>query len=483
MAVFSYLMYGELDRESESFKRLLNIILSDECKLDVRDSLDEDYFAYDKNRIERMWARLIYLVCSLEAWGKEEPFKRHIDSSALCWRQIRSLCVENLLPKMVRYKRGQLGGDSEKEELKSALRHVLIKVYWLVTLLLFMSNRGGECPEVHLKNIGWVVDPERYFKFSMKQVLFSGTVVLTAILSGAFAGGFLLYEMQDRGLIPGDFEITPQHLFSWIVFGVPMFVVPLITALQFKRYLSVYKVWEVYKPRQPRVSLSQRPWDIYVLVAFVSYLATLVVLLVIAKIAPLPSGRSFEDVITPLAMYTLISPVTALYISYLLDSPERGWKRGFRFYLRNFLPAVMQGVTNVVIITFCVLYFSESRSFALVDLQADEKARLMLYSVTAFLIGVAINYSARVVLFLRDRRTAIRNETTRSWLTVFTGNIKRRAEAVRQSSNAIEIVADNDLKAVACVGDEIKFSSSNEAPAVGTISSLNDSRLTISYGA
>ena len=45
MAVFSYLMYGELDRESERFKRLLNIILSDECKLDVRDSLDEDYFA------------------------------------------------------------------------------------------------------------------------------------------------------------------------------------------------------------------------------------------------------------------------------------------------------------------------------------------------------------------------------------------------------------------------------------------------------
>lgn len=482
MAVFRYLMYGELDRQSESFRINLKTMLSDECNFNFRDSLDEDYFSYDKDRIERKWSRLIYLVCCLEQWAKQEPFKRHIDSGALCWQQIRALCVEKLLPEMVKYKQGHLNSDKEKDELKTTLSQTLIKVYWLITLLLFMSNRGGECPDVHLKNIGWVVNPESYFKFTMKQVFFTGTVVLISILMGAFTGGMLLYAAQARGIIPGAINITPQELFTWVAFGIPMFVMPLLSTLHFKRYLSVHKTWEVYRPQQPKVPFSQRRWDIYFWVAIASYLFTLAVLISITWILPLPDGSNVADVIKPLAMYTMVSAVTSVYISYLLDTPALGWKNGYMFYLRNLIPAIIQGGANVVIISFCVVYFSDANSFDIRELDSSNMSKLLVYAVTVFLIGIAINMTTRIVLNHNDPRRVKRDLESGDWLTVTAGNISRRAEAVKESSNSIEIVADGDLKAVADIGDKIKFVKANKIPKSGIVSALKGSNLTISYG-
>jgi len=483
MAVFRHLMYGELDQKSERFRENLSVLLSDECTHNIKDSLNEDYFSFGKDTIERRWARLIYLVYCLENWSKEDPFKRHIDSGALCWLQIKSLCVEKILPEMVKYKTGNILTDDEKEQLRNRLYQTSIKVYWLVTLLLFMSNKGGEIPDIHLKKIGWIINPDSYFKFSMNQVVFTGTVVLFSIILGATIGGIFLYLANVNGLLAGAENIDSKELFRWVVFGIPMFVLPLLSTLAIKRFLSMHNIWEVYRPEKPKIVFSQRPWDIYLPVAVAGYLVTLAVLMAIAAFVDLPGDRTLKDAITPLAMYSLIAAMTSLYVSYLLDTPTPGWEKDYKFYLKNIFPAILQGCANVIIITFCVVYFSESKTFDLTALNDHEQSRLLVYSITAFLIGISMHMTSRIRTKHYDRREIKRVGDSSNWLTVTMGGICRRIVAKKESANSIEVIADNQLQAVADIGDEVQFSHTNENPVVGKISALNANTMTISLQA
>ena len=480
MAVFRHLMYGELDKESEGFQKNLSAMLSEECVFNIKDTLDEDYFSYARETIERRWARLIYLVYSLEDWSNEEPFKRHIDSSALCWLQIKSECIEKLLPEMIKYKKGEALTDDDKEQLRNKLRQTLIRLYWLVTLLLFMSTKGGEIPDIHLKKIGWVINPERYFKFSMNQVVFTGVVTLFSIIMGAALGGLLLYLAHVKGLWSTADNIDPMELFDWVVFGIPMFVVPLLSTLVLKRLLSIYNIWKVYRPEKPKVVFLERPWDIYMLVAAVGYLVTLAVLIALATFMDISGDRSLKDILPSLAMYSMLSAVTALYVGYLLDTPVPGWEKDYRFYLKNIFPAILQGSVNVLIITFCVVYFSGSHSFDLSLLNEHEKSRLLVYSITVFIIGISMHMTSRIRSKYYDRREIKRVDNAAYWLSVTLGDICKRVEPIKESINSMEVIADAKLQAVAEIGDEVFFTRTNEDPMTGTITGLDGGKVTIS---
>lgn len=473
LSVFRDLRYGVLDKDSEVFQENLRVMLSDECFCNFKDSLDEDYFSYDKKTIERRWARLAYLLNCLEQWSTQEPFSRHINSGALRWQQIRDLCLRQILPAMIKYKSGNQLNDEEKERLRTRLRYVLIKVYWLITLLLFMSNKSGEAPDIHLERIGWIVNPEKYFDFSLNQVLFTGATVFVSILAGATIGGLSLYFLTANGVIEATAELGPKEIFRWVVFGIPMFVVPLLLVLYCKRYLSVYDVWNVRQPDQPKVAFPDRPWAVYLGVASACYAITLCLLVVIAVFVELPDGKTVKDVIAPLGMYTVVAGVTAVYICYLLDSPSTGWEKGFKFYFINLPSAITQGILNVLVVGFCLVYFSNIDSFNLAELKQDDKGRLLVYSVTAFLIGISVNLSTRVASSRFDRRETERPEVAENWLTVFVGRFSKRVQAVRETMNLIEVQADSQLFKLAQPGNEVRFERNNKDSFTGRVAELN----------
>jgi hypothetical protein len=203
----------------------------------------------------------------------------------------------------------------------------------------------------------------------------------------------------------------------------------------------------------------------------------------IAAFVDLPGDRTLKDAITPLAMYSLIAAMTSLYVSYLLDTPTPGWEKDYKFYLKNIFPAILQGCANVIIITFCVVYFSESKTFDLTALNDHEQSRLLVYSITAFLIGISMHMTSRIRTKHYDRREIKRVGDSSNWLTVTMGGICRRIVAKKESANSIEVIADNQLQAVADIGDEVQFSHTNENPVVGKISALNANTMTISLQA
>lgn len=481
LSVFRDLRYGVLDKDSEAFQENLRVMLSDECSFNIKESLDEDYFSYDKKTIERRWARLAYLLCCLEQWSKQEPFSRHINSSALCWQQIRELCIRQLLPAMIEYKSGGILNDEEKARLHKLLRRVLIKVYWLITLLLFMSNKSGEAPDIHLKRIGWIVNPEKYFDFSLNQVLFTGATVFMSIVAGAAIGGLSLYVLTANVLIEATADLGPREIFRWIVFGIPMFVVPLLLVLYFKRYLSVYDVWKVRRPGQPEIAFSERPWAVYLAVASICYLITLCLLVVIAAFVELPDEKTVKDVIAQLGMYTVVAGVTAIYVCYLIDSPSTRWEKDFKFYFANLPSAITQGIFNVLVVGYCLVYFSGIDSFDLRQLQQDEKGQLLVYSVTAFLIGISVNLSARITSRRFDRRAKRRREVAETWMTVFVGRYSKRVRVVRETMNSIDVLADGELFKLMRPGNDVRFERNSHDSFKGKVTVLGGETMTVCF--
>ncbi len=481
LSVFRDLRYGVLDKDSEVFGENLRVMLSDECCFNIKDSLDEDYFSYDKKTIERRWARLAYLLCCVEQWSTQEPFSRHINSGALCWQQIRELCLRQLLPAMIQYKSGDNLTDEEKVKLHTLIRRVLIKVYWLITLLLFMSNKSGEAPDIHLKRIGWIVNPEKYFDFSLNQVLFTGATVFMSILVGATIGGLSLYFLTANGLVEATADLGPKEIFRWVVFGIPMFVMPLLLVLYFKRYLSVHDVWNVRQPDQPKVEFSDRPWAVYLAVASICYLITLCLLVVIAAFVELPDGKTVKDVIASLGMYTVVAGVTAIYICYLLDSPTTRWGNDFKFYFVNFPSAIMQGIFNVLVVGYCLIYFSGTDSFDLTELEQGDKGRLLVYAVTSFLIGISVNLSTRVASRRFDRRAEERQDVAKNWLTVFVGGFSKRVQTVRETVNSIEVLADSQLFKLTQLGNEVRFERNKHDSFTGKVTALSGNTMIITF--
>ena len=196
MYVFDCLRFTEINKSSEQFRKTLDEILSSEIGGEIRSDIEKDYFYFDKDRIERKWARLAYLMYAIEQWSTDPQFERHLKTESLKWLSLRSYYRDMLIPTMRQFRQGELDEDSVTTT-KEEIDFLSIKVYWLVTILLFMANKASEDPCIHLKRIGWIVSPDKYFKFSSKQIVFTGSVIFFSILIGAAISALILLEITN----------------------------------------------------------------------------------------------------------------------------------------------------------------------------------------------------------------------------------------------------------------------------------------------
>lgn len=477
MYVFDSMRYSEINKSSEQFRKNLDTILNSKIAGEVRSDIDKDYFKFDKSRIERKWARLVYLMHAIEQWSKDPQFERYLKSESLKWLALRSYYLDRLIPEMKRYKQGELQ-DEAVEAAKENINRMAIKIYWLITLLLFMATNAEDDPSVHLKRIGWIVAPDKYFKFSNKQVVFTGTMTFISILLGAILGGLLLLGFAGSEHAK-QYNIAPKDIFYWMLFGIPLFTTPLVVTMFAKRMLSMDGTWGVQRPEQATTPFSRRPWDIYFTVGVASYVVTFVAMLAIYILTAIFKSGTEENHIFNLSLYAGLAFVTSLFISYLIDTPDPGWETNWRYYFKNLAPAAFQGIVNALVVTFIFLMLNGS-SFNLLDLKPAAIGRLMVYDVVVFIIGIAMYYTSRIGTKFYERRENGVMRSTEGWWTITVDSITKRVETAKLPGDSLEIMADDELRHISDIGDSIEFYDRNKLVMTGEVEEIHDDLIRVS---
>jgi hypothetical protein len=468
MYVFDSLRFSEINKSSTQFIIILNKLLNKEIIGKERSDIDESYFFFEKDRIERKWSRLAYLMYSVENWSYSQPFEGRLKNESLKWLALNSYYHDNLIPKMELYRRGLLS-EEITADTKGEIETFLIKIYWLITLLLFMTNKAGEDPCIHLKNIQWIVTPEKYFEFSTKQITITGFTILLSILAGAAISSVLLILL---GTIESNrFTITPGMVLHWLIYGVPMFVVPLSVTMFTKRYMSMSGVWNVQRPEAPRVPFSERPWDIYLFTSFFSYITTFVILAAVYILLTFSEEAVSSAAISKIATFSVLAFSTSAFICYLLDTPDPGWETNWHYYLKSLFPSLIQGLSNIFIITFSFLLVSID-SFDISSLSPEEFGKLIVYAVIGFIVGITTHLSSRIGTKYYERRDSEIRRSTKGWQTVCVDSIMKRIKILHQSGNYLELIADEELQQIANVGDSIDFYDRSELVLTGNIEAV-----------
>jgi hypothetical protein len=476
LKVFDILRFYEINKSSAEFKANCDEIFPERVAGYERCDIEPSYFSYRKDKIERKWARLVYLMHAIDQWGKSQQFRRHLESTSLKWLALYAYYRDRLIPKMERYGDWKLDKD-KVEETTREIDIISIKIYWLVTLLLFMASRVAEDPRVHLKRIGWIVFPENYFKFSSRQIIFTGSAVFLSIVVGAGLGSVILMSLDK--IDSSSFSISPGMILNWLIYGIPMFVVPLAVTLFLKRYLSMHNSWPVKRPEDPRESFVMRPWNVYFSVSLSSYFATVTALVgimfVVSLVRPIETSQPYAQIM----LYSGLAFITSTFICYLIDTPSPGWETSWRYYLKNIVPSLLQGGINVLMIMFAFLLFNGHQRFGLSLLDRKEMGDLIIYAVIGFIIGIAMFLTSRIGTKFYERRTGDAQRSTDGWWTISIESARKRVRANSSDGNYLEVVADEELKELAEVGDTIGFYNKTGLVMMGNVDEIDEESIRI----
>ncbi len=480
MYVFDSMRFSEINKSSEQFRTNLDGILNSRINNEVRSDIEKDYFYFDKDRIERKWARVVYLMHAIELWSKDPRFERHLKTEGLKWLALRSYYMDKLIPKMRQYKQGNLNDDDIKTT-KESIDVLSIKVYWLITLLLFMANKTAEDPCTNLKRIGWIVTTDKYFNFSSRQIIFTGSVILFSILVSTAFSAIILIGLADSEST--HFTITPNMVFRWLSFGTPMFVIPLLITMFAKRILSMNGIWVIQRPEDPIIPFAQRPWEIYLVVNIASYLVTFGAISALYFLLPSPAATTSVNPTIHIAAYCGLAFITSTYICYLIDTPTLGWETNWHFYLQSLIPALFQGALNLLLVTFAFLLLNDVKSFSLLALNPEQMGKLIIYDVIVFIVGMSIYLTSRIGTKHYERRENGRVRPTEGWYTISIDTIIKRVQTMKLPGNLMGLIADEELRNIANIGDTVEFYDRNKVAMVGNVEEIEDELIRISLPA
>ena len=272
-------------------------------------------------------------------------------------------------------------------------------------------------------------------------------------------------------------------IFYWLIYGVPMFIVPVAVTMLLKRHLSMNGIWNVQHPDDPKIPFSQRPWNIYFFVSLASYFATFVILETLFLAITLVREPVTTNAILSIAIYCGLAFIASLFLCYLIDTPSPGWESSWRYYLRSFIPALSQGTLNVVITTFAFLMLNSRNSFNLQSLDPEQLGRLIVYNVIVFIIGISMYLTSRIGTKYYERRENGITRSTEGWWTVGFGSIFKRVETMKLPDKLLDIIADDELRNLANVGDKIEFYKRDELVMTGNVEEIDGEYIRISLPA
>jgi hypothetical protein len=410
-------------------------------ELHLRPDLEADDFKQAPWTIEARWAKLSYLLFSVEQWSEKFPFKSYIQNPELKYEQIDT--QYHSLRVMVANLKNNTLTDSDRYKLENGIEAALNRTYRLISCLLYLAAKSDSIVDGYLDEIGYPASENNEFPIPWNTtVIIFLALCVSVVLGSALVTGGLLYFGQQ---MPED--LTTGRIVRWIGFGAPFLMIPIIQVLFVKRYLSTRgDAWPTATEEGYYKSLGQRPWFIYFLVSLSSYVIAAMVLLVltfgaqlvasniksmqpdastaVAESRNLPadseaSANSDEqpkrepgDRIRSILAWSCIVFLTTGFIAYRLDSGTRPDISRRRYFLIRTIGAFSQGVLTAVLIFFIYHYTKDSPLHLIFRGGEQFAPTLLVLCTNGFLLGLTFNIATGIGR-LRQRRKSGRKITHR----------------------------------------------------------------------
>jgi hypothetical protein len=428
----------------------------------LRTDLAESDFKIDVWSLDGRWAKLSYLLSYVNRWADAVPFRSYIGNRELQRSSIEQ-AYDELHAKMVQYKKGSLT-ESETFELNLRVEATLHRTYRLISCLLYLAAKTDSAVDRYLDELGYAASERNDFPIPWRRMVF----VLIAISGSILVGGILALIATQIGIVKLPVEISTKNIFRWVGFAVPFLSIPVLVVLFIKRHVSIYsEAWPVIIENNRYNHLSDRPWHIYAIVAFVAYLTGGVVLFgtsVFVKLAHGAHNLDYSAMLRQAFVWSVIVFITSGFTAFRLDSaPNFNLSIQTRLILRS-LGAILQGFATTAAVYLAFAHTIAQGELNPLVLPPLHQGKLSVYCIIAFFLGASL-YAASGFGKLRQRRKSGRRRLRRS-VTIHYGQQTSAGKMVNVSQEGA-LIESYDFSPLE--NDTIKISDKDGTTAEGRI--------------
>jgi hypothetical protein len=438
-------VYYQIKKYQPHFHRAeIAKILEDECYLkeesgnDKRIDLCELDFKAGKWTIEGRWAKLSYLLYFADLWSKTPPFRNYIGNRELQFDSIKN-AYDNLQEQMSQYRLGKYP-EAEIVKLNTMVDATMHRTYRLISCLLYLAGKSDTAVEKYLDQLGYASSERKDFPIPWKNIAY----IIIAITGSILMGSFIIFVIDQIKLFNFNNSVDTNQIMKWAGYAIPFITFPVIWVLCIKRFLSSRsEAWPVVTENSQYNKISERPWHLYLIIAFSSYLVGVIVLLILSAIVKKITGDTFspDETIRSVAVWSSLVFVTSIFAAYRLDSaPRQDISLSERIYIKG-MGAIFQGFA-----TFCAMYFSFMHQYNggnlnPFSLTGPEKiGRLVIFSVICFFLGILLHLSFQLGA-LRQRRKSYRRRIQRQ-VIICSGQNKTEGTTVNISNEGVLVKSD-----------------------------------------
>jgi hypothetical protein len=327
---------------------------------------------------------------------------------------------------MITYKNGDLS-EHDRSRLHSRLDATLHRTYRLISCLLYLGGKTDAAVDGYLDQLGYASSERNDFPIPWKNLVF----VIAVIAGSITVGGLVAWGIYELDILPFKTKIKTGNIFRWVGYAVPFLTIPVLSVLLIKRYLSSHcEAWPVVTETRYYKKISDRPWHIYAIVAFVAFLVGGIVLFTISSAALMAKNEPLSNPIEMLRqafVWSGIVFVTAGFAAYRLDSAPNPERSKLGCYALQSVGFLFQGLATSMAVYISYMHTVGKGEFNPLKLPIAGQGKLAVYCLIAFLLGASL-YAASGFGKLRQRRNIGRRRIVRpvqvhSGETASTGSI------------------------------------------------------------
>lgn len=386
-------------------KTMINDILHDQkyqgdCADGCRSDIETEYFEQSAWTLEARWAKLTYLLYFVQRWSQQLTFKSYIQNPELHYSSIDSH-YQSLIKLMETYKAGEISG-ADRLKLETGLDSTLNRSYRLISCLLYLAANSDSVVDSYLDRLGYDSNEHNEFPIPWNTLIWIVFAVGGSIVIGSIVA--LLIINNSSRTLPEDFAIG--EVISWIGYGTPFIILPVLLVLLIKRYLSNYsESWPTVTEQGIYHSIGERPWFIYFIAALSSYILGALVLLTLVISMKHFNKEDYQliEIVPTLLAWSSVVFITAGFTAFRLDSgsqPTNGWKP---FYLARTLGVLSQGLLTCGLIYLVTLYNADRPLHIIFEENYALDSKIYILCVIGFFLGVSTNIAIGIGR-LRQRR-------------------------------------------------------------------------------
>lgn len=409
----------------------------------MRPDLNESDFRIGAWTLEGRWAKLSYLLSYVNRWSKISPFSTYIGNRELQRSSILQ-AYDHLQERMAQFRNGELP-EPDTVRLNARVDATLHRTYRLISCLLYLAGKTDSAVDQFLDQLGYTPSERRDFPIPWKNM----TYVIGAIAGSIILGGLLVFLVAELQIVPLVVIISTKNIIRWAGFALPFISIPVLWVLFIKRYFSFHsEVWPVVTENLRFKKLADRPWHLYLIVAFSAYLVGGLVLFATSIAVKFVNELPIQDlgrILRSISVWSVVIFVTAAFAAYRLDSaPNFDRHRTLRIGMRG-LGAFLQGLTTTLVIYLAFMHTFAKGELNPLSLPEPDKGKLGVFCLIGFFLGASL-YLSFGFGKLRQRRKFWRRSVQRSVIIHHSGQEPTTGITVNVSKEGALIESDEYLR-------------------------------------